>query len=71
MNFTDNWGGALIAVPFITAVGSAFGLAYIRTGHRLETSVAMHFWYNFLLSTAAFAADPQHQPFVVDYTGRF
>ena len=43
-------------------------LAYIRTGHRLETSVAMHFWYDFLLSAAAFAADPQHQPFVVQYS---
>jgi hypothetical protein len=27
----------------------------------------MHFWYDFLLSTVAFAADPTHQPFVVNY----
>jgi membrane protease YdiL (CAAX protease family) len=52
----------------ISVLGSALGLAYIRTGHRLETSVAMHFWYDFLLSAAAFAADPTHQPFVVQYS---
>lgn len=27
----------------------------------------MHFWYDFLLSTAGYIADPQHQPFVVQY----
>jgi hypothetical protein len=27
----------------------------------------MHFWYDLLLSAVAFAADPQHQPFVVQY----
>jgi len=58
---------ALVAVPLIAVLGSSLGLAYIHTGYKLETSVAMHFWYDFLLSTAAFAADPTHQPFVVQY----
>jgi membrane protease YdiL (CAAX protease family) len=58
---------AAFALPVIASVGAAAGLAYIHTGHRLETSVAMHFWYDFLLSTVAFAADPQNQPFVVQY----
>ena len=58
---------ALIAVPVISVLGAGLGLAYIRTGYRLETSVAMHFWYDFLLSTASFIVDPQHQPFVVQY----
>lgn len=66
-NFLDDPRSAAIAVPVITVLGSSMGLAYIRTGHRLETSVAMHFWYDFLLSAAAFAADPQHQPFVVQF----
>ncbi len=56
---------ALIAVPAITGVGALFGLAHMKTGYQLETSVAMHFWYNFLLSTAAFVANPEAQPFVV------
>jgi membrane protease YdiL (CAAX protease family) len=67
LNFTQSPKDALIAVPVITVLGSGLGLAYIRTGHRLETGVAMHFWYDFLLSAAAFAADPTHQPFVVQY----
>jgi hypothetical protein len=37
------------------------------TTTKLSTGVAMHFWYDFLLSASAFAIDPQHQPFVVQY----
>jgi membrane protease YdiL (CAAX protease family) len=55
---------ALYAVPYITLVGSTLGLAYMGTGYRLETSVAMHFWYDFGLSTVGFLADPEHQPFI-------
>ena len=66
-NFLDDPGGAAVAIPVISVLGSGLGLAYQRTGYQLETSVAMHFWYDFLLSTVAFAADPEHQPFVVQY----
>ena len=66
-NFLDDPGAAAIAVPVITVLGSSLGLAYQHTGHKLATGVAMHFWYDFLLSTIAFAADPEHQPFVVNY----
>jgi hypothetical protein len=51
----------------IAILGSSLGLADQHTRYHLETSVAMHFWYDFLLSTVGFAADPQHQPFVVNY----
>ena len=67
LNFVDDPKSAALAVPVITVLGSSLGLAYQRTGHKLKTSVAMHFWYDFLLSTVAFAADPEHQPFVVQY----
>ncbi|MEJ7602189.1 MAG: CPBP family intramembrane glutamic endopeptidase [Kofleriaceae bacterium] len=67
LNFTDDPASAAIAVPVISVLGAGLGIAYQRTGYRLETSVAMHFWYDFLLSTAAFAIDPEHQPFVVQY----
>ena len=66
-NFLDDPGTIAIAVPVITVPGTSLGLAYQRTGHKLSTSVAMHFWYDFLLSTFAFAADPNHQVFVVNY----
>jgi membrane protease YdiL (CAAX protease family) len=59
---------AAFAVPVIATLGASFGLAYIQTGHRLETSVAMHFWYDFLLSTVGFAIDPENQPFVVQFS---
>jgi membrane protease YdiL (CAAX protease family) len=58
---------AAYAIPVISTLGAGFGLAYIRTGHRLETGVAMHFWYDFLLSTVGFVVDPEHQPFVVQF----
>lgn len=67
LNFLDDPKTAAIAIPVISVLGSSLGLAYIKTGHKLSTSVAMHFWYDFLLSTAAFVSDPQHQPFVVQY----
>jgi len=56
---------ALVALPTIAVLGSTMGLAYIHTGHQLRTGVAMHFWYDTLLSLASFALDPTHQPFVV------
>jgi membrane protease YdiL (CAAX protease family) len=67
VNFGSDPKQALYAVPTIAVLGSSLGLAYAHTGHKLSTSVAMHFWYDFLLSTVAFAADPNHQPFVVNY----
>ncbi len=68
LNFLDDPGTIAVAVPVITVLGSSLGLAYQHTGHELSTSVAMHFWYDFLLSTIAFAADPTHQPFVVEFS---
>ncbi|HTR55652.1 MAG TPA: CPBP family intramembrane glutamic endopeptidase [Kofleriaceae bacterium] len=70
LNFAQDSHDALYAVPTIALLGSSLGLAYIHTGYRLETSVAMHFWYDFLLSAVDFAMDPQHQPFVVQYSAR-
>jgi membrane protease YdiL (CAAX protease family) len=61
----DGLGTAAKALPFLTAVGAYFGLTAIETGYTLETSVALHFWYDFLIGTVAFAADPDHQPFAV------
>jgi membrane protease YdiL (CAAX protease family) len=67
LNFGNDPKQGLVAVPVIGILGGSLGLAYIETGHKLETSVAMHFWYDFLLSSVAFLADPTHQPFVVQY----
>ena len=67
VNFGQDPKEALVAVPTIAVIGSALGLAYAKTGHTLSTGVAMHFWYDFLLSTVGFAVDPTHQPFVVNY----
>ncbi len=69
-NFTEEAGGLKVAaraVPFITATGSYLGLVAIKTGFQLETSVALHFWYDFLLATTAFIFDPDHQPFAVRF----
>ena len=63
----DGLGIAARAVPFITATGSYLGLVAIKTGFRLETSVALHFWYDFLLGTTAFIVDPDNQPFAVRF----
>jgi membrane protease YdiL (CAAX protease family) len=58
---------AVRAVPFLTVVGSYLGATAIKTGFQLETSVAIHFWYDFLLGTIGFVADPDHQPFALRF----
>lgn len=68
LNFVGDPKEALVAVPVITVLGASLGLAYQHSGHKLSRSVAMHFWYDTLLSLFAFAADPEHQPFVVNYS---
>lgn len=48
-------------VPFITAVGSYLGLAYMWDDYSLAEPVAIHFWYDLLLSMAQLVwfEDPQ------------
>lgn len=72
-NFTDdrNAATALYAVPFISFVGSYFGLVYMKSGYQLSRGVALHFWYDFLLSTIGFIADPDHAPFIARYGTSF
>jgi membrane protease YdiL (CAAX protease family) len=63
--FGSDLSSGLWALPFITSVGAYMGVVSIKTGFQLETSVALHFWYDFLVGTFAFIADPDHQPFAV------
>jgi membrane protease YdiL (CAAX protease family) len=70
LNFTQEEDGlslAAKAVPFIAATGSYLGLVAIKTGFQLETSVALHFWYDFLLGTTSFIFDPDNQPFALRF----
>jgi len=66
LNFIGDSNGATtaaLAVPYITLTGSYLGQVYIRTHFSLLAGTAIHFWYDFLLSTIAFIADPDNQPF--------
>jgi membrane protease YdiL (CAAX protease family) len=65
-NFKDGKTAAL-AIPTLSVLGATMGVAYHYSDHKLSTSVAMHFWYDTLLSMAAFALDPTNQPFVVEF----
>ncbi len=49
-------------VPFITVLGGALGLSYRHHNYSLAPPVAIHFWYNLLLSATFFALDPQDSP---------
>ena len=49
----------LYAVPFLTLVGGYLGLVYQWHDYSLAPPVALHFWYDLLLSGVAFALDPQ------------
>jgi membrane protease YdiL (CAAX protease family) len=54
-----------VGVPFITLLGSYLGLAYRGSGYSLAPSVAIHFWYDFLLEAVAFVGDPKNSPLAV------
>lgn len=73
-NFLDgqtNFRTGALAVPYLMATGSYLGYVYIRTEFSLAASTAIHFWYDFLLSTIAFVAAPDDQPFVVNHAFTF
>ena len=56
-----------VGVPFITLLGSYLGLAYRWSGYSLAPSVAIHFWYDFLIEAFAFVADPKNSPLAVSW----
>jgi hypothetical protein len=64
---SDGARTAALAIPYLMASGGYLGLVYIRTGFSLKAGAAVHFWYDFLLSTIDFVADPDHQPFVMRF----
>lgn len=74
-----NFGGAsdyqyktaAFAVPFITLGGAYMGWVATKHEFTLARSVAIHFWYNFLLSTVDFVLDPHRQPFVARFGTSF
>ena len=52
-----------IGVPWITLTGSWLGLVYMWGDYRLGGPIAVHWWYNMLISAAAFAANPEDNLF--------
>ncbi len=49
-----------IGVPFLTLIGGYLGWSYRQHGYGLAAPVAIHFWYDLLISAASFAMDPRH-----------
>ncbi len=49
-------------VPFITLIGGYLSYVYAKSGYALSPSIAVHFWYDFLISAASFALDPKNSP---------
>lgn len=52
----------LVGLPFLTAAGGLLGWVYRRADYSLAPPVAIHFWYDLLLSATFFAMDPQDSP---------
>lgn len=51
-----------LGVPFITLIGSYLGYVYKEDHYSLGPSIAVHFWYDFLVEATAFAFDPKNSP---------
>lgn len=64
-------GYLAVGVPFITVLGSYLGLAYRWSGYSLAPSVAIHFWYDFLIEAVGFVADPKHSPLAATWSVPF
>ncbi len=58
-------------VPFITAVGGVIGGVYAVEGYSLAPPVAMHFWYDVVVSGAAAVAVPGDTLFSIRTGGAF
>jgi membrane protease YdiL (CAAX protease family) len=70
VNFIGDQNGvkeAAFAVPYLMVTGSYLGYLYIHSNFSLLQGVAVHFWYDFLISTIGFIQDPDHQPFVMRF----
>jgi membrane protease YdiL (CAAX protease family) len=69
-NFIGNENGlrdTAFAVPYLIVTGSYLGFLYVHSSFSLLRGAAVHFWYDFLLATLDFYADPDHQPFVARF----
>jgi membrane protease YdiL (CAAX protease family) len=49
----------LYGLPVVTAVGLYMGWLYRHSDYSLAPSVAMHFWYDFLLTSTSLVFDPE------------
>jgi membrane protease YdiL (CAAX protease family) len=58
-------------LPVITAVGTYLGYLYRDSGYSLAPSTAVHFWYDFLLTSTFFIMDPQSSPISAQVGFRF
>ncbi len=57
-----------IGVPFLTLLGGYMGWVYMHNGFSLAEPVALHFWYDFIMSTLSFVLDPDSQPFAIRFS---
>lgn len=50
----------IYGLPVITAIGGYLGYLYKDSGYSLAPPAAVHFWYDFLLSSTFFIIDPDN-----------
>lgn len=60
-----------VGLPFITAIGGYLGWIYRHNDYSLGPPIAVHFWYDFLLSATFFALNPESSPLSANIRLRF
>jgi membrane protease YdiL (CAAX protease family) len=58
-------------LPAVAAAGAYFGWLYQRSDYSLAPPTAMHFWFDFLLSSAFYVIRPDESPISFTYDARF
>jgi membrane protease YdiL (CAAX protease family) len=67
-NITGFNEAAYFAVPYITLVGAGLGRIYMADGYKLETNIAAHFWYDFLLSVGSVFSLADEEPAMLQFS---
>lgn len=63
LNAPESWQTMAAAATVTGSIGAYLGWLYQRDGYDLTAGTFFHVWYDVLIGTTFFLADPQHQPF--------
>ncbi len=68
VNAPESWQTMVLASTVTGTIGGYLGWLYQRDGYDLSAGAFFHVWYDVIIGTTFFLADPEHQPFSAGIT---